>query len=793
MADSRNSFNNVPETQFLSIPLLFSTTRGRCLYLACVLWAIALTGLAPLSALCQGVVSDPTILLAAAQVHSRPESAPVAKVHLSGTITYYDPSDGVMFFQDASGGVYINTSKIYPVRTGDAVTLDGFTHASFRTEIATDPVIMVVGRGKQYPALELGYSGMAAGVGDCLLVKFRGVVRAQDVEMHQVSFLAHPTPSVHLDVAMAGGEVEVYLDPSFGANPKSLMDATVEMTAVAGGAFDAKNQLTGIMLYIPSIDSIKVLKQPATKLEDLTLTDIDDVFPSRKVDDTSSRLRVRGTVTFYKKGDSAVLEHQGKSIYVQTRQTSDLAIGDVVDAFGFASDREYAPSLVEASIVKTGYSETLTPQPVTYAQAYSGLFSDNLISMTGKLVSRLQGVGIDTLVIDVDGHLVSATLDRNGKISTLFPGSTVKVTGICRIVAGGPFRDPALFRIEMRSGADALLVAQPSWWTVRHLLELLAVFLVVAILIAGWALLLRQRLVVQTNRIQRSMTIARERSRILEKINSSPTPDALLATICDTVTSLLPGVECCYLFEESGRDRPAEAVGQRDRSKQIYRMDLQGAEGETLGWIMVLELDGYVPSPDRHEVFEMLSETAKLGINQMLLHRALVHHSTHDALTELPNRRLCDRRFEDALEDARIKGSKVAVIYIDVDHFKEVNDQHGHRVGDLYLQQISARLLAAKRQGDTLARIGGDEFLLIMPSSSSYENAEAVLSRLENCFEHPFSIEGRLIAGSASLGFARYPDNGHTMEALKLHADHQMYASKRKRNKSMLIVESRTA
>jgi diguanylate cyclase (GGDEF)-like protein len=255
------------------------------------------------------------------------------------------------------------------------------------------------------------------------------------------------------------------------------------------------------------------------------------------------------------------------------------------------------------------------------------------------------------------------------------------------------------------------------------------------------------------------------------------------------VVSLLPGVECTYFFEEKNSDRPAQVTP----DKRLYKMDLHGSDGEILGWIVVSEKEGYVPSADRHEVFDMLFEIAKLAVNQLLLHRALVHHSTHDALTELPNRRLCDLRFEAALEEARINGSKVTVIYIDVDRFKEVNDQYGHRIGDLYLQQISARLLAAKRQSDTLARIGGDEFLLIMPLDSSNENTETVISRLEKCFDHPFSIEGRLVVGSASLGFAKYPDHGQTTEELKLHADHQMYASKRKRNTSVLMVESRSA
>jgi diguanylate cyclase (GGDEF)-like protein len=791
LAKQFNSSNDAPEVQHGDLSLLTSMYRRSSL-LSVLLYGLTSSISSPF-ALCQERSSDATALSTASEVHNRPSSAPIAKVHLTGTVTYYDPSDGVMFFQDASGGTYVNTSKSYPVQSGDQVVIDGLTNSSFRTEVAIDPTIRVLGKGKTYPAPILGYSKLASGDADCLLVRFRGVVRAQDIELHQNTISGRPSPSIHLDLAMDGGQVEVYLGPSFGNSPKSMVDATVEMTGVAGGLFDAKNQLTGIMVYIASPKSIKVLEEPVAKLENLPLTEIDDVFPSRKVNDTSSRVRVRGVVTFYKKGDSAVLEHRGKSIYVQTRQTSELAIGDVVDAFGFASDQQYAPSLAEASLVKAGFSETLKPKYITYDQAFSGLYSDNLISMSGKLVSQLQSTGSDTLVIDTGGHLVSATLQSTRPLPSLLQNSKVQVTGICRIVPGGPFRAPALFHIEMRDVTDAQLIADPSWWTVGHLLEVLAAFLAVALAIAGWALLLRQRLVVQTDRIRRSMSIARERSRILEKINSNLTPEVLLGAVCETVTSLLPNVKCVYAFEDFGCSRSTPTDGEKGNAQQLYELDLHGKNGEILGWISVTELAGYVASPDRHEVFEMLTETSRLAVNQLLLHRALVHHSTHDFLTDLPNRRLCDTRFDDALEKAMTQGSRVAVIYIDIDRFKEVNDQHGHRIGDLYLMQISSRLLAAKRQYDTLARIGGDEFLLIMPLNTSYEHDDTVVSRLEACFADSFSIEGRLISGSASLGLARYPEHGQTAEQLKLHADHEMYASKRRKNKSVSIVASRIA
>lgn len=769
-----------------AVPPMTSRMRRWMALLGCCAVVSLPMGLVSRSALAQNGTTDNKLITQAELVHSRPASAPIAPVLLRGTLTYYDPSDGVMFFQDASGGVYVNTSKPYEgVHTGDEVVIKGVTDPSYRTEVRLNPEIQVVGKGKRYPAPVFTHAMLRSGDADSRLVTFRGVVRSQDMELHQNSFLAQPVPSIHLDVAMDGGEVEVYLDPSFGSNPPSLVDATVEMQGVVGGAFDQKDQLTGLMIYVPSADYIKVLKRPTLKPEDMPLTDINSVFRSREVHDTSKKLRVRGTVIYYKKGDSAVLEDHGKSIFVQTRQTADLNIGDVVDAFGFASDREYAPSLNEASLVKTGRSIRLKPQPVTYAQAFSGLYSDNLVSISGKLVSQLQSPGSETLVLEVDGHLVNATLESPTSLQSFPQGSQLQVAGVCRIVPGGPFRVPVLFRIAMRDAADVQLLAKPSWWTVRHLLEMVAVLLGVATLIAGWALILRQRLLAQTNRVQRSMSIARERSKILEKINSNPTPDVLLTLICETVTSLMHGVKCEYVFEEDDSRRTAAALVNPVSPRQLCRIDLLGNESKVLGWITVTELEGYVPVVDRHEVFDMLAETSRLAINQLILHRALVHGSTHDSLTDLPNRRLCDVRFEEALEDARISSSQVAVIYIDVDHFKEVNDQHGHRIGDLYLKQISARLLSAKRQNDTLARIGGDEFLLVMPSMSSYEDMESVVMRLSRCFDHPFSIEGRLILGSASLGFARYPDHGSTAEELKLHADHEMYAVKRSKNEPM--------
>ena len=88
----------------------------------------------------------------------------------------------------------------------------------------------------------------------------------------------------------------------------------------------------------------------------------------------------------------------------------------------------------------------------------------------------------------------------------------------------------------------------------------------------------------------------------------------------------------------------------------------------------------------------MLAEVANLAMQQSLLYQSLVHHSTHDPLTDLPNRRLCEQRLQDALKEAAETNGRVTVVYIDVDRFKEINDRYGHKTGDSYLKHISSRL-----------------------------------------------------------------------------------------------------
>ncbi len=151
----------------------------------------------------------------------------------------------------------------------------------------------------------------------------------------------------------------------------------------------------------------------------------------------------------------------------------------------------------------------------------------------------------------------------------------------------------------------------------------------------------------------------------------------------------------------------------------------------------------------------------------------------HDLLTNLPNRLLFVDRLSLALVTAQRSQARLALLYVDLDQFKPVNDNLGHAIGDKLLQQVASRMLECVRESDTVARIGGDEFVVILPAIQSAENARRVAEKIRVALENVFEIEGHAINISSSIGGALYPDHATDEDQLMQHADHVMYLAKK--------------
>ena len=149
-----------------------------------------------------------------------------------------------------------------------------------------------------------------------------------------------------------------------------------------------------------------------------------------------------------------------------------------------------------------------------------------------------------------------------------------------------------------------------------------------------------------------------------------------------------------------------------------------------------------------------------------------------DALTELPNRALCMDRISSALLRASREKKQVAVIFLDLDHFKEVNDSLGHGIGDQLLKMAAQRLADCLRPGDTLARLGGDEFVLLLEEIKDELNVSAVLNKLLSEFARTFTVGDYVVSTTISIGIAIYPSDGRDVHTLMRNADTAMYKAK---------------
>jgi len=183
---------------------------------------------------------------------------------------------------------------------------------------------------------------------------------------------------------------------------------------------------------------------------------------------------------------------------------------------------------------------------------------------------------------------------------------------------------------------------------------------------------------------------------------------------------------------------------------------IQDEKGNTCGLVLVL-----------HDLTERKRYEEKLRYNAVT-----------DHLTALPNRFLFFDRLNMALAQAQRDFQKLGVLMLDLDNFKKVNDSHGHNIGDQLLKGVADRLLGMFRKGDTIARWGGDEFILLLPEIRLAEVARSVAARILDSFHKPFEFDGLTILITSSIGVAVFPDDGADADTLIKNADIAMYTAK---------------
>jgi diguanylate cyclase (GGDEF)-like protein len=280
-------------------------------------------------------------------------------------------------------------------------------------------------------------------------------------------------------------------------------------------------------------------------------------------------------------------------------------------------------------------------------------------------------------------------------------------------------------------------------------------------------------------------------------------------------------VDAGYRCITSTRDPHAVCALHRDNHYDLILLDLQmpGMDGfQVMDGLKEIETDGYLPvlvitaQPDHKlraltagakdfisKPFDLVE--VKTRIHNMLevrllykqleqYSRALESQALHDALTGLPNRRLLMDRLSLAIAHARRNTSTMAVMFLDLDGFKQINDTLGHDAGDTLLSMVADRLVAAVREEDTVARMGGDEFVIGLWELSHVDAVAALASKVILAVSQPYRIQGHDVRITASVGVGIYPLHGEAAETLMKRADLALYEAKRAGKNNYCIAAS---
>jgi len=223
------------------------------------------------------------------------------------------------------------------------------------------------------------------------------------------------------------------------------------------------------------------------------------------------------------------------------------------------------------------------------------------------------------------------------------------------------------------------------------------------------------------------------------------------------------------------RQRARSFLDNPDAQPRFYtdEVELPRKDGSTV-WIELVTTYCRNPRTGKVELHGVSRDISERRASQA----RIAYMAEHDMLTDLPNRTLVTDRLRQALAAARRNRHRVALLYIDLDRFKPVNDAYGHAVGDQLLREAAVRMRLCVRESDTVGRFGGDEFVVLLPHIDSGHDAELVAEKIRLALAESFQIDGLRLDVSSSIGIAVYPEHGADDVSLLLHADGAMYAAK---------------
>ncbi len=412
-------------------------------------------------------------------------------VRLHAVVTYFNPNNTDLFVQDNTGGIYIkwNGSKPHP-QPGQRIEVEGYADLpDFAPQVNVTSWKLEGSAPLPIPR-QVTFEQMASTREDSTWIEVTGLVR-------QVARVPSPRGDdfFWIRLQMNGGSVDIDM-PWPGSLREDLVGATIRIRGVCGAAFNSKNQLVAVQIYSPGIDQLHVVTPAAAFDPPVALIDQLQRFGSGQ--SILQPVKVSGVVTASMPGRGLYLRDRTSSINVSTRQEEALQPGDRVEAFGFIDLFQSHVRLVDATIKLVGHGPPPPPIVITAAQAMSGNYDAELVSITGQALRSSLWRDRPQLTVHQGADLFSISPIPGATIRELpQDNSRVRVTGILTDEIDSLGRVAAV-NLLCRSSADIVVTEQPPWWTLRRALALIGILAAATALILIWVAVLRRRVKQQT-------------------------------------------------------------------------------------------------------------------------------------------------------------------------------------------------------------------------------------------------------------------------------------------------------
>lgn len=219
-------------------------------------------------------------------------------------------------------------------------------------------------------------------------------------------------------------------------------------------------------------------------------------------------------------------------------------------------------------------------------------------------------------------------------------------------------------------------------------------------------------------------------------------------------------------------------IAQESKIRAVWSEPIFNSKREVIGTFAMYHERKAKPSEKHLGIIELFAQMASIAIEREQSTQLIWQQANFDALTKLPNRHMMQEHLQFALKNCQRNKHKMAVIFLDLDHFKDINDTLGHEFGDLLLRETAKRIQSSIRKNDTVARLGGDEFVILINELKSILGAERIIEQLLEALSQPYHLKNEVVHCTASIGITIYPDDATDIDTLLRNADQAMYGAK---------------